>query len=97
MEVAIVGDVITVTWTYDNSANDVPAMSFVATVFQDGIQQGDPISVPITLSSITVPTSILTANQPYMVSVVVRSLQGDSDAISETFTYNSAIGKLFTI
>lgn len=88
------GSMITATWAYDNTVNLVPATDFIATVTQGDGQIGDPIERSANFRNATILTSDLTVGQSYTVSVVVRNLQGDSDAVSETFVFNSAIGEL---
>ena len=88
---------ITANWTYDNSVNRVPATDFIATITQGGVQIGNPIERSANFRNATVSTRNLTVGQTYTVSVVVRNLQGDSDAISATFVFNSAIGELFRL
>ena len=93
---------VEVSWSYDNSrtVNPVPARYFVATVTQDGMQIGTPFMLNVTTTSITIPGSLLQAESMYTVSVIVRNLQGDSEAVTESitlpvdFNFNNAIGKL---
>ena len=85
---ARIGDsIVMVTWSYNNSraVNPVSAQYFVVTVSLDGVQtQESPFMVNINTTSITIPGELLQPGRTYMVSVVVRNLQGDSEAITES-------------
>lgn len=103
VEVMIGSGSVTVSWSYDNSrtVNPVPAQYFIATVSQDGIQIGAPFMINVDTTSITIPGTLLQPESTYTVSVVVRNLQGDSEAVSESITipagFNNAVGKLYTV
>ena len=99
VEVVISEGNIVASWSYDNSraVNPVPAQYFIATVSQDGMQIGTTFMIDVNTESVTIPGSLFQAESTYIVSVIVRNLQGDSEPISEPVTipvgFNSALGK----
>ena len=89
---------VIVMWTYNNSANAVPATSFIANVTLNGVDI-NAITNPININamSVTIPSTVLEGEQTYMVSVVARNLQGDSQPVTREFmtprSFSGAAGK----
>ena len=79
--------IVTFTWTYDDSVNQVPATSFLVTIIP--VMGGtNPISkeLPPDQLSYTLPLSRLMKAVRYNVSVTVRNMQGASIPTFDPFT-----------
>ena len=75
---------MTFSWSYDNSANGVPATNFVLVITQNQ-RQVIEFNVPVSSDDITVPLSQLSRGEVYNASIQARNLQGESEPMFHSF------------
>ena len=102
LTVMVTNTSVVVMWTYDNGANAVPATYAIANVTSNGIPITAPLPpIDINRMSVVIPSAVLEGERTYMVSVVVRNLQGDSQPVTAEFTtprsFSGITGKLYGV
>ena len=85
VEVQIRSGEIAFSWTYDDSANGVPATAFVITI----VRAGNTVltrTIPVTQRSYTIDVNDLDSSEEHTVTLMVQNLQGNSQTVSNIFT-----------